>query len=990
MIGWKKLLSPLLAAALSLSLSPFALAAEEEEEKIPGPELPGLQDLREAGYDGSGIVIAVLDSGLRTTHEAFAGEGPEDPVLTEEDIESWTADGGTEGVYLSSRIPFAYDYCGRDDDVTTGDLHGTHVTALAAGQSETFSGAAPGAQILSMKVFPDNAAAGADDSAVLRALEDALALGADVVNLSLGMSGGFTWDSTLGGLYCEAFQKLRDAGVLLFCAAGNDGCAPMRKTWGVPLPTTAYTDYGQLCAPGTYLGTLPVAAAGWAEDGGSVSPAFYSSWGATSDLRLVPALTAPGSGILSAGTEADDFYIREDGTSMSSAYAAGAAAVLLQALRERGVTDKVQAADLAESLLECTAQVLSTAEGVPYSPRQQGCGLMDLRAALESPLAVSQPRLELGDSEKGRFVLTLALENLTEEDLTVSLETAVLTGRAGQKDGVRYSRLAPLDITEAAAVSGDEAVTVPAGGGAEAELTLEVDRDLREELSDIFPNGFFVEGFVTARTGADQAVHAAFLGFCGDWGAAPILEPADFRDALNARAAWNGEGEYDELTALNPELGINTAYISPYSGIPEDALLLGENPAGAFPHSDSRSTLPNGDTDALCTAGDRLYMEVYTLRNAAGLVMVVSDADTGEIYLVQDRSWLSKSNGDSLTGDLAPSARFTWDGGSVSGPLPDGTRARVDFYAWLDWDEDICAAYAEAAPHQAILDTYKWLLEEEWDGCRAWSFPVAIDNSAPSVSFLEEGGKRSVQIQDGGFLAWASVKDGAGRVLAEGTFAPEAAGEAFTLSLAGADLPETVYVTAADYASNTTGYAVETASGEAERCAMALLEDVDLAALYHEAVDFVWETGLMRGSEALRFRPQESATRAQVITALYRAAGSPAARGDLPFQDVPSGAWYRDALLWAWSEGIAGGYAPGFFNAPANVTREQLAVLLYRFACRTGRAEAVEAESWSAPALDWCREAGVLSGDADWRGYASRAETACALAEALGWSVEKS
>ena len=66
--------------------------------------------------------------------------------------------------------------------------------------------------------------------------------------------------------------------------------------------------------------------------------------------------------------------------------------------------------------MECTAQVLSTAEGVPYSPRQQGCGLMDLRAALESPLAVSQPRLELGDSEKGRFVLTLALENLTEED----------------------------------------------------------------------------------------------------------------------------------------------------------------------------------------------------------------------------------------------------------------------------------------------------------------------------------------------------------------------------------------------------------------------------------------------------------------------------------------------------------------------------------------------------------------------------------------------
>ena len=888
MLKRKKLLSLLLAAVLSLSLAPFALAAEAgDEEKVPGPALPGLQDLREAGYDGSGIVIAVLDSGLRTTHEVFAGEGPEHPVLTEKDIERWIEDGGTEGVYLSSRIPFAYDYCGGDSDVTTGDLHGTHVTALAAGQSETFSGAAPGAQILSMKVFPDNATAGADDAAVLRALEDALALGADVVNLSLGMSGGFTWDSTLGGLYCEAFQKLRDAGVLLFCAAGNDGCAPMRKTWGVPLPTTAYTDYGQLCAPGTYPGTTPVAAAGWAEDGESVCPAFYSSWGATSDLRLVPALTAPGSGILSAGTEADSFYIREDGTSMSSAYAAGAAAVLLQALRERGVTDKVQAADLAGGLLESTAQVLATADGVPYSPRQQGCGLMDLRAALESPLVVSQPRLELGDSEKGRFELTLTLENLTEEDLAVSLETAVLTERAGQKDGVRYSRLAPLDITEAVAVSGAEPLTVPAGGEAEAKLTLEVDKDLREELADIFPNGFFVEGFVTARTEADQAVHAAFLGYCGDWSAAPILEPAGFRDALDARAAWDGEGEYDELTASQAELGINTAYISPYSGIPENAVLLGENPAGAFPYSGSRSTLPNRDTDAPYTAGDLLYMEVYTLRNAANLVMVVSDADTGEIYLVQDRSWLSKSNGDALTGALAPSARLTWDGGSVLGPLPDGTRARVDFYAWLDRDEDIRAAYAGAAPHQAILDTYKWLLEDDWDGYREWSFPVTIDNSAPAASLLEEDGRLSVQVQDGGFLAWASVQDGGGRVLAEGVFAPETAGEAFTLSLAGADLPEKVYVTAADYASNTVGYAVETASGETARCAMALLEDVDLAAWYHEAVDFVWEAGLMRGGETLRFQPLESATRAQVITALYRAAGSPEVRGGLPFKDGP-------------------------------------------------------------------------------------------------------
>lgn len=115
---------------------------------------------------GDGVVIAVIDSGFRLSHQAFTDYGlAQNPALSEEDIAAFAQSGGTPGRYISSRIPFAYDYWGRDDDVGTNDAHGTHVAALAAGLAMEedgaviFRGAAPAAQILAMKVFPGQTAA---------------------------------------------------------------------------------------------------------------------------------------------------------------------------------------------------------------------------------------------------------------------------------------------------------------------------------------------------------------------------------------------------------------------------------------------------------------------------------------------------------------------------------------------------------------------------------------------------------------------------------------------------------------------------------------------------------------------------------------------------------------------------------------------------------------------------------------------------------------
>lgn len=1138
-------------------------------------DLMGAAGLEELGCNGDGMVIAVLDSGLRWTHRAFAENGlSQSPAISREDVAEFITGGGTPGRYISSRIPFAYDYFDGDDDVSTADGHGTHVSALALGYARDgdgaveFRGAAPAAQLLSMKVFPDNASSGTDDAVVLKALEDAYALGADVINLSLGTDNGFTADNALNGIYAAAFQTLREAGVVLCCAAGNASASVSAKNWGVRLPTGDYTDYGTVNAPASYLGAAAIAAvqagvyertgyiaaggrkisyvdsvseygeklpalgslagqtlayaavggvgtaadfagvdvagkialvsrgtitfaekaqnaaqagaaacliynsepgtvlpaadglsipcaaisqedgayllelAGEAKEGRlTVSSGAYltevpgetamvpeSAWGTTSDLRLVPAMAAPGGNVLSASALGDGLYEQMTGTSMAAPNASGAFAVLLQALRQRGIEDRAEAASLAEALLESTARLLTDGEGTLLSPRRQGAGLIDLSAALESGAVISRPLLEAGDSASGRFPLSLRVKNLTEEELALDLSATVLTDAYEEDGGVFYSLLAPLDITGRVSVSGPGSITVPAGEEREVSLTLTVDQSLRRELAEVYPNGFFTEGYIRLTDGAKTELHASFLGYCGDWKAAPIVEPVDFRDVLNAEAQLSetvdeitGESLLEQgcsyLDVIPVNLGANLAYLSDYGFQTSDTPLLGQNPWLLTAHSDKRSAIATPDSDALYTAECLFTVDLYTLRNAAHVVMVVSDERTGSICYVDDTPWLRRAGLDEMTMAPKNSGWFYWDGTGPDGvALSNNTRVKVEFYGWLDRDSDMAAAYDRSGCSPDRPDTYRWLTSGSYDRCLEWSFPLVVDRQAPTVS-VETGSEPETidfTVADNQFLAHAAVYDGEGALLAESAFADQRAGTAHTLTvdLSGYELlPERLYVAASDYASNTTGYAVDVpalaggAAAEPELCAMALLTDVDKGAWYHEAVDYVYATGLMEGSEPMTFQPDDGATRAQVISILHQLAGSPApaAGGDgkpleqTPFTDAQVNAWYRDALLWAYSVGLAEGYNETTFGAFAVVSRQQLAAWLYRFAQLmdpqeaagqggadlSGFPDGARVSAWAEEAMAWAVEEGYLSGRADGflapRAVVTRAELAQVL-----------
>ena len=151
--------------------------------------------------------------------------------------------------------------------------------------------------------------------------------------------------------------------------------------------------------------------------------------------------------------------------------------------------------------------------------------------------------------------------------------------------------------------------------------------------------------------------------------------------------------------------------------------------------------------------------------------------------------------------------------------------------------------------------------------------------------------------------------------------------------------------------------------------------DVPAGAYYYDAVLWAAEGGIVTGTDAVHFSPDASCTREQLVTFLWRAAGSPVVNYAMNFTDVDGGAYYAEAVRWAASLGIVGGYGDGRFGTNDFVTREQVAAMLYRFAKAQGMditqggmaaREFDDFESvspYALEAMDWAVNAGVLKGD---------------------------
>lgn len=286
---------PAAAVLAAQSLTPGIAAAEKTAAKgvsrafvagsytLPTVEQADTQALQVAlatnQFTGKGMTIAVLDTGLDTAHPAFTNASADakftkdyvSGILQAADLNAEALMPGVtaDDVYLSAKIPFAFDYAGKDAQVAPGSKwdaanleHGTHVAGISAGYAVdgegavTFSGVAPDAQVIPMKVF-DDSGTGAATITILAALEDAGRLGVDAVNLSLGSYGGFTVDED--ALINDVYNKLDAAGIMVITAAGNETSSSYMNSYGTDAPLTGDPDNSVVAAPSVYPANLSIA-----------------------------------------------------------------------------------------------------------------------------------------------------------------------------------------------------------------------------------------------------------------------------------------------------------------------------------------------------------------------------------------------------------------------------------------------------------------------------------------------------------------------------------------------------------------------------------------------------------------------------------------------------------------------------------------------------------------------------------------------------------
>ena len=170
--------------------------------------------------------------------------------------------------------------------------------------------------------------------------------------------------------------------------------------------------------------------------------------------------------------------------------------------------------------------------------------------------------------------------------------------------------------------------------------------------------------------------------------------------------------------------------------------------------------------------------------------------------------------------------------------------------------------------------------------------------------------------------------------------------------------------------------------------------DVTEGDWFYDAVRYAYETGLMDGVGDNLFAPNSETTRAQLVTILYRLAGEPEPGGDSGFADVAAGTWYTDAVAWAAQNGIVNGVSDTEFAPGDDITREQLAAILYRYAAYqgydvsqradlSGFGDASSIRPYAQEALSWASAQGLVLGFEDGslrpQGTASRAQIAAVL-----------
>ncbi|MBV7505096.1 S8 family serine peptidase [Bacillus sp. sid0103] len=459
----------------------------------------------------------------------------------------------------------------------------------------------------------------------------------------------------------------------------------------------------------------------------------FTSWGVTNNLDFKPEITAPGGNIYS--TLNNNSYGVMSGTSMAAPHVSGGSALVLERVKE-DFADLTGGAKvgMAKNILMNTSKVIDD-KGTynaaythnPYSPRRQGAGVMQLHAALSTPIVVTnaatnEAKVALKEIKDNKATFTLKAQNFSDQAVTYKVDGSVLTDLVLEDDnGFLIDQLESQGIykdgTVAAAApwkgefpisfSQDE-LTIPAKDSVKLNVTVDltdtVDWAYNVPLDVLFKNGYFVEGYVTLTDVNDvnPTVSVPYVGFNGDWNKSPILDSMIYDDKFaDSFYGWTGM-----LTAAGTDEEGNQNFD-----------YLGVNPADETAQAAHIAISPNGDGQS-----DNAIPILSFLRNAKSVEYKIVDKDGNVLRKIKSDTLVSKNFNDGGRGAqyyLNPAN--AWDGKVKNKVVADG-----QYFYEVDATIDYAGKDAQKV-----------------------TFPVLVDTAAPAVTASVSGDKLTLASTDG-------------------------------------------------------------------------------------------------------------------------------------------------------------------------------------------------------------------------------------------------
>ena len=436
----------------------------------------------------------------------------------------------------------------------------------------------------------------------------------------------------------------------------------------------------------------------------------------------------------------------------------------------------------------------------------------------------------------------------------------------------------------------------------------------------------------------------------------------------------------------------NTAY----RGISINSTGLGENTNGGL-------IIETGSAVSVTNCGDGSHPAVFMTNDHAADLIVKEGA-----ILNVSATEAGKSNTISLSTDNGSQDTLN---GAVIGTVTKGEGSPTTYYAITfsvtPSDANIVVKDSDGKEVSAVNGKYAlekgktYTYEVSKSGYRTQTSTFTVTKAETiSVTLSSSGGggggggsvttKYTLSFDTNGGSAIAKVTKEKGTTVDLGQYVPTR--EGYTFAGWYSDEALTQKVTSVKLNGNTTVYAKWTENAVTPTLPFT---DVKSGDWFYEAVQYVYDKGMMTGVSADRFAPASTTTRGMIVTILYRLENEPAVSGGSAFTDVESGAWYADAVAWAAANDIVNGTSATTFAPNSPITREQMATMLYRFAQYkgmdavtlqehlTGYPDGDQVSDYAIPAMNWAVGQGLIAGMENGtlvpQGSATRAQVATIL-----------